>query len=167
MRPLTLAAALLATAMLNAQGRNDAKPLRALPPVVTAPHLTFVTGASAASVGPGAKVSLYVDVTPDPGVHVYAPGTVGYRPIELTLKPSKRVTAAKTRYPESRLAVLAGDPVHVFDKPFRLARSVTVGKSVARGTSLAVSGTLDYQACDDTVCFVPASVPVQWTIDVK
>ena len=34
-------------------------------------------------------------------------------------------------------------------------------------TSITVSGTLDYQACDDKVCYNPASVPVSWTFDLK
>jgi DsbC/DsbD-like thiol-disulfide interchange protein len=164
MRTLALVATLLAATMLHAQGPNGAAPLPELAPVVTAPHLTIALGTSTGPVSPGSKVSLWVDVTPDPGVHVYAPGTVGYKPIALTLKPSKTITAGKTRYPASHLAVLAGDAVQVFDEPFRLTREVTVAKSVKPRTSLVVSGTLDYQACDDKVCFVPASVPVSWTI---
>ena len=34
-------------------------------------------------------------------------------------------------------------------------------------TELTISGTLDYQACDDTVCFTPQSVPLTWTIGLR
>jgi hypothetical protein len=30
-----------------------------------------------------------------------------------------------------------------------------------------VSGKLDYQACDDKVCYAPRSVPVKWTIALE
>jgi hypothetical protein len=33
--------------------------------------------------------------------------------------------------------------------------------------TLTIDATLDYQACDDAVCFVPASVPVSFTVQVR
>ena len=43
-----------------------------------------------------------------------------------------------------------------------------VTTAVIRGRStVAVAGTLGFQACDDKVCFVPESVPVSWTVTVK
>lgn len=32
---------------------------------------------------------------------------------------------------------------------------------------MTINGTLNYQACDDNVCFNPQSVPLSWTINVK
>jgi hypothetical protein len=32
---------------------------------------------------------------------------------------------------------------------------------------LTINGVLNYQACDDTVCFTPQSVPLSWTIGLK
>ena len=34
-------------------------------------------------------------------------------------------------------------------------------------STVAVAGTLEFQACDDKVCFVPESVPVSWTVTIK
>jgi hypothetical protein len=31
---------------------------------------------------------------------------------------------------------------------------------------MTVKGTLDYQACDDSVCYLPVAVPFQWTLKV-
>jgi hypothetical protein len=31
---------------------------------------------------------------------------------------------------------------------------------------VTVSGTLEYQACDDKVCYAPAKVPLSLTLDV-
>jgi len=36
-----------------------------------------------------------------------------------------------------------------------------------RTNRFIISGTLSYQACDDRLCFAPASVPVSWTFTVK
>ena len=33
--------------------------------------------------------------------------------------------------------------------------------------SLTIEGSLDYQACDDKVCFNPVSVPLTWTMNLK
>ena len=59
------------------------------------------------------------------------------------------------------------ETVPVFQKPFRLTQDVTVAKNAKPGSTIAVSGTLDFQACDDKVCFVPESVPLTWTLVVK
>ncbi len=33
--------------------------------------------------------------------------------------------------------------------------------------SSAASGTLDYQACDDAICYLPVSVPVSFTLEFQ
>ena len=33
--------------------------------------------------------------------------------------------------------------------------------------TMTIAATLSYQACDDTLCFVPQSVPLSWTINVR
>ena len=33
--------------------------------------------------------------------------------------------------------------------------------------ALTLTGRLDYQACDDAICFNPASVPLTWTLTVS
>ena len=34
-------------------------------------------------------------------------------------------------------------------------------------TSVTIAGALEYQACDDKVCFNPARVPVSFTVMLK
>jgi DsbC/DsbD-like thiol-disulfide interchange protein len=130
-------------------------------------HLTLAASASASSAAPGAKVSLFVDVTPNPGIHVYAPGAKDFLPVALTIEPIADASAGKVLYPKSDTMMFADEKVPVFQKPFRLAQEVTIARSAKPGTTLAISGVLRYQACDDAVCFIPASAPVNWTIAVK
>ena len=51
------------------------------------------------------------------------------------------------------------EKVPVFQKPFRLTQDVTLDKSAKSGSTVTVSGTVNYQACDDAVCYPPASLP--------
>jgi len=155
---------LLFSIPLLAQGGNPLLSPGPAPPK----HLTLTTGASLSSVKPGARVALFVDIVPNPGIHVYAPGAAGYLPIAMTLASARGVTASSTRYPKSQMLFFAPlkETVPVYRQPFRLARDLSVAASATPGTKLILGGTIDYQACDDTVCFTPESVPVAWTLPV-
>src|SRR5262245_12419420 len=127
-------------------------------------HATIV--AAPADVGAaGGKVSLTVDVTPKPGIHVYAPGTKDYIPITVKLDASAGVKPGKLTYPKSEMMTFADEKVPVFQKPFRLTQEVTLDKSAAAAGT--VSGMVHLQACDDRVCFPPENVPVKWSLTVK
>ena len=62
--------------------------------------------------------------------------------------------------------------VPVFQAPFRLVQEIVlnatreVEEAVRDVAVLTLTGTLDYQACDDEVCFNPVSVPLSWTVAV-
>src|SRR5882762_1885050 len=136
---------------------------RGAPPL--SKHATITTASDATSAAPGGKVALFVDMTPNPGVHVYAPGAKDYLPVKVTVKPQAEVKAGKITYPKSEMMFFAplNETVPVYQKPFRLAQDVTLAKSVKAGSTLTLAGTLEFQACDDKVCFVPETVPVSWT----
>jgi DsbC/DsbD-like thiol-disulfide interchange protein len=130
-------------------------------------HLTVATTSSAPSAAAGSEVSLYVDVAPNPGIHVYAPGARDFLPITLKLDTPNGVTLGTVTYPKSQTLDLAGQKIPVYDKPFRLAQRVALGRSLKNGETITVTGTVDYQACDDRVCFIPAKASVRWTIAVR
>ena len=129
-------------------------------------HITVAAASSASAVKRGATVSLYVDVLPKQGIHVYAPGADGYQPITVKLQPSA-VVAGKLAYPKSEVVTLADEKVSVFQKPFRLTQDVTLDKAAKPGSTVAVAGTVNFQACDDRVCYPPENAPVSWTVAVK
>ena len=68
----------------------------AKPPIETA-HLSILT--SAGAVARGGKVTLQIDVTPKPKMHVYAPGQEGYICLLYT-SPSPR-DRTRSRMPSS------------------------------------------------------------------
>jgi DsbC/DsbD-like thiol-disulfide interchange protein len=116
---------------------------------------------------PGTKLALFVDVTPKPGMHVYAPGNADYIPITIKLAAPATIKAGKIAYPKSDVMTLADEKVSVFQKPFRLTQDVTVDKSAEPGSTIVVPATVNYQACDDKVCYPPESASVSWTVVVK
>jgi DsbC/DsbD-like thiol-disulfide interchange protein len=129
-------------------------------------YLSLVTSVSATIVKPGGMVSLFIDITPNPGIHVYAPGAKNYLPIALTLRPR---STRPLRYPKADLLFFEplNETVPVYQKAFRLAEDVAIARTAKPGARLTWTGTIDYQACDDKVCYLPASAPVSWTVDVK
>jgi DsbC/DsbD-like thiol-disulfide interchange protein len=135
-------------------------------------HLEVTAYPSDASVAPGARFSLVVDITPKPGMHVYAPGANQYRVITVTIPPQPYLRTTPVRYPASEIYhfVPLNERVPVYQKPFTLAMDVVrentaeARKASAGMTELVVNGTLEYQACDDKFCFNPASLPLSWKI---
>ena len=130
-------------------------------------HAAIVGSPADVSGAAGAKLALFVDVTPKPGIHVYAPGTENYIPITVKLKAQPEIKAGKVAYPKSETMTFADEKVPVFQKPFRLTQDVTLDKSAKAGSTVTVSGIVNYQACDDRVCYAPESAPVSWTVTVK
>jgi len=142
---------------------------------VSGAHLTATIYSTDQVAAPGTHFSLVLDVTPAPHVHVYAPGVSGYKPVALTIRPQPGVIVKAAQFPK------AGDyffkplneHVPVYQQPFRIVQDVMLdasreGTALLKGIqSLTITGTLDYQACDDKVCFAPQSVPLSWTIGVK
>ena len=127
-------------------------------------HLTVTTSATPVTPVAGKRVTLAVDVVPKPKMHVYSPGQEGYIGITLTLDADPAFTAAKAKYPAGEkiyMAILKETQL-VYAKPFRIAQDLTL-KPGTKG-AVAVKGTLRYQACDDTICYLPTTVPLAWNL---
>src|SRR5690348_6254017 len=62
-------------------------------------HAAVTTGPVDLAVTPGSKVMLFIDVTPNPKIHVYAPGAKDYIPITVKLEPQANVKFGKLSYP--------------------------------------------------------------------
>lgn len=142
---------------------------------VHTPHVEIRTAASDEIVAPGERFGLVIDVMPKPAMHVYAPGQAGYIPISLTLEPDASYAAHPIVFPpaEEYLFAPLNEHVKVYAKPFRLVQAMTVSLSrelrarAASGATLTVRGVLRYQACDDKTCYLPAQVPLEWTVKLK
>jgi hypothetical protein len=141
----------------------------------TTAHLTFDASISDTEVAPGERVTIAVNVRPNPGIHVYAPGKHGYQVVRLTFDDQPWLRQHAAQYPSSEIYHFKplNERVEVFVKPFRLMTDVTilatqeVQKLLADRESLSITGALEYQACDDTVCFNPVRLPVSFIVKLK
>jgi peroxiredoxin len=142
---------------------------------ITTDHLQITTYTSDAVVAPGSVFSLVFDIRPRERMHVYAPGADGYRVIELALDPDPLLVARPVEYPPSEIYFFEplDERVPVFESPFRLTTTMHVSAAREHRAELAdreivtITGTLNYQACDDRVCFNPQSVPVSYTVRLR
>jgi DsbC/DsbD-like thiol-disulfide interchange protein len=142
---------------------------------ISAPHLQVTTFATDQTAAPGTHFSIVVDVTPARRVHVYAPGVTGYRPIALTITPQPWLIVREAQFPKPvdyHFKPL-DEHVNVYSAPFRIVQDVAVDGSRESEAALkdratvTIEATLDYQACDDKICFNPQSVPMSWTVNLK
>ena len=132
------------------------------------PHLTFIAALSPDVVRTGGKMSLVVTITPKRRMNVYAPGTK-YRAVAVTLNSNALLKPGKTAYPKPSLYFFKpfNERVLVFNDTFTLTMPIAVGTIPARMTQVKITGTLSYQACDDRLCYLPQSVPLEWVIPVR
>jgi hypothetical protein len=145
---------------------------------VDAPHLRLTLEQSDRTVVPGSRVSLTAEIELPPEVHVYAPGVEGgYKPIQLILQTPSGIKLAPVTYPNPKILYLKaiGEHVPVFEGKFRITQDATVNFSrtsdiarslVSSSKTITIMGDLKYQACDERVCYPPASVPVTWSLEV-
>ena len=141
--------------------------LQLIAPTPRPGHASILSSPAEVNGAAGGKLVLFVDVTPKPGIHVYAPGSKDYIPITVKLNAQPEIKPGKLVYPKSELMTFADEKVPVFQTPFRLTQAVTLDKSAKPGSTVKVAGTVSYQACDDRVCYAPESAPVTWTVLVK
>ena len=136
-------------------------------------HLEALAWATDDVVAPGNRLSLVVDVTPKPDMHVYAPGDHSYRVIRLRTTAPDFLRTHEVTYPPSgmyRFEPLE-ETVAVYEEPFRLVQDVTIPmrQDIAElasvpGATVRVEAVLEYQACDHEVCYLPQAAPLSWDL---
>ena len=143
----------------------------------TTAQLKFTAYPSDTSVTNGTRFSLAVDVEPHPNMHVYAPGAekMGYRVVGFNMNPSELVRFEPANFPESEIYHFEplDEYVPVYQEKFTLLQEAVVNASAEAEEimeeldALTLSGSFDYQACDDAICYPPASVPITFTLELE
>jgi len=142
---------------------------------VEAPHLGVALKQSDGVAVPGSRITLTAEVQLPSDVHVYAPGTKGYKPISLVIDGLPELELKPPVYPRAEVLYMPAiqERVPVFQGTFRIRQDVKVSSAAefssslgTDGKTLMIAGKLNYQACDSKVCFLPASIPVQWRLQV-
>ncbi len=139
-------------------------------------HLQIRSSASEASVYPGNRFTLFVDVIPLQGVHIYGPAVGGgYQGLQVTIEPLPYLTVHSSRYPEASPLTLAwtDEELTGYTHPVRVASDVALGTRqemaavLEAGQGVIVAGTVKLQACDDRVCWAPETIPVTWHFGLR
>ena len=139
-------------------------------------HLAVQASISDGVVAPGSRVTLSVAVTPRPGMHVYAPGTPHLPGGDVHGGQRSRGCAAtrcSIRPSEIYHFVPLDERVETYQRAFTLTQDLTilatpeVQKLLAGQKTVTISGRLDYQACDDKVCYAPAALPLSFTLELQ
>jgi hypothetical protein len=138
-------------------------------------HLSVTASISDTEAATGERLSVTADVTPARRMHVYAPGKHTYQVVRLEIDRQPWLKVHPIVYPASTIYHFKplDERVEVFIKPFRLRRDVTLlatpeaQKLLGAMTAATLTGALEYQACDDKICFNPVRVPISFTIAIK
>jgi hypothetical protein len=93
--------------------------------------------------------------------------------VNLEAEPLIKTLAMK--YPPSQIYSFKplNERVPVYEKASTLLQDIELdgtpqAQAAVRGRdSVTVRGSLEYQACDDKVCFNPESVPPSWTFTLR
>ena len=143
----------------------------------TTAQLKFTAYPSDTTVTNGTRFSLAVAVEPHPNMHVYAPGAekMGYRVVGFNMNPSELVRFEPANFPESEIYHFEplDEYVPVYQEKFTLLQEAVVNASAEAEEimeeldALTLSGSFDYQACDDAFCYPPASVPITFTLELE
>jgi peroxiredoxin len=138
-------------------------------------HLELTTYPSDVAVAPGNRFSVVLEITPKRGMHIYAPGASNYRVVSVKITEQPFVRPLAPTYPASEIYHFKplNERVPVYQKPFTLVQEIILegdlkAQAALRGKeSVTINATLDYQACDDTICYNPVSLPLSWTLNLR
>jgi DsbC/DsbD-like thiol-disulfide interchange protein len=139
-------------------------------------HLRIRTAVSDEIVSPGNRFTLFVDIDPLPGVHVYAPDVGGgYQGLALSVDPPAHVLAHEPIYPPAARLRLpwTGEALTGYARPVRVSVDISLGTRIdlapviEAGRGLRIPGTLRLQACDNRVCWAPETIALSWHVGLR
>jgi len=119
---------------------------------------------SAKTIRPGQVLTFTVEIEIETGRHLHArPLPEGYIPTTLKFQEVEDVHFGEVVYPQSkphRLETL-DETLHVYDGRVVLKASIRS----SRKEGFVVRASLEYQACDDQVCYLPDRIEVALPLD--
>jgi thioredoxin:protein disulfide reductase len=120
------------------------------------------------AVHPGEEVRAALRMTLPDGFHVQSnkPRDPSLIRTSLTFIPPAGVTPIEVVFPAAIDLKVAGidEPLAVFERTFVIGVRLSVADT-ATG-QLVVPAQLEYQACDDTMCFAPTKAATEWAFSV-
>lgn len=118
---------------------------------------------------PGDTVFINIPVTVANGFHVNAnpASSEDYIPLEVTLEDSTDFLPAQAIYPKGKKWRLEGttEDLLVYSGQVTI-RIPLIVKAEAKPGERVIKGSVDFQACDNQVCFMPESRPISLIVRV-
>ena len=125
--------------------------------------------ASTSPIRAGSRLRLALKVRLPEKIHVQSdkPREKAFIPTVLTVDAPANTTVDKVTYPPASDLKQEGadQPLAVFEREFTITVELTLSKEAHAG-DLGVPARLRYQACDEQVCYPPATVETSWTLRV-
>lgn len=133
-------------------------------------HLKLLATASSNIITPGKHAAVTVEVELAPNMHVYASGVEDYTPVQFKMAQTTALAASQIQFPAPEQLRVPPLPatVPVYRGRFRIRGAVTFAedpglRSAADSTGyFCLEAVLRYQACDESTCYPPDEVRVQW-----
>jgi DsbC/DsbD-like thiol-disulfide interchange protein len=145
--------------------------LSALPGGAHALEVVTVVQPSDLQVTPGTDARVALQIVVKPGYHVQANPVENPSLIPITLKidSGPNISVGEPLYPSPKRIRLPGDgqDLVVYDGSFVIALPVKPSRGATAGETIILRGTLRYQACDDSHCLFPVTLPVILPVGVK
>lgn len=152
----------VALALVLGAGVSEAQILR--PPTAEVTPLLAAGG-----VSQGAVVQAAIQVTLPEGLHTNAnqPRDPSLIPIVLTVDAPAGVSVEEIVYPEATDLAQEGieELLAVYEQEFLIGVQLRVVDGMPLG-SVVIPASLRYQACDERVCYLPVTVPIEWRVNV-
>ena len=150
----------------------------ASPGGATGEHLSITESTSARMAIGGQKLALILTIEMKPGIHVYAPGVKGYKPVSWEMTDGRAKLPPRffteVAWPKAKLLHLKaiGETVPVYEKNLRLLREFTVPsdqllrEATGPDGRMTIEGVFRYQACDEKTCYNPETLPVRFELQI-
>jgi len=142
---------------------------------VSMPQLKLTSYASEPTIAPGNRFAVMLDIEPNDGMHIYAPGSTDYRIVGLQVESDAPLIVLPMSYPASTDYYFEpfDETMPVYEEAFELVQELILDGSpqaqqALRGQeSITVNGTFEYQACSAEICYPPASLELSWTVPLR
>ena len=133
-------------------------------------EVQFRTAVAGSDLIMGSETDLLLEIQIPDGSHLYGEGAEGYVPLELELEPHPWLEFGPVVLPEPKALFLPaiGETAPVYEGRLLLRVPVKVAsRDVAKleeDQSLEIVGTVKYQVCTESQCFLPTDQSLSWTV---
>jgi DsbC/DsbD-like thiol-disulfide interchange protein len=134
-------------------------------------EVVTVVAPSGVELKPGASTRIALKIVVKPGYHVQANPVENPSLIPITLKidGAGDLSVGEPLYPTAKRLRLPGDSqdLVVYDGTFAITLPLQAKRNATAGATVTLKGSLRYQACDDSHCLFPVTLPVVLAVTVR